>query len=213
MSEDKPIKKISKRYFTFFGGIAFCLIAVILILNGRFFARAIAFPFAFAFGMASYVLYILVYSYGLSLFFREKGFRIRLNNYFFGGLIIFISILMISTLIARTGKVVGTTDQLVPLTLSNFVSEFKSVFAHIDGGKFGDPSEIPFLRPYWQSVMPNLFINPFGGGICGYFLVALIRTPFKDAGTWVIAVLIFLLGAFVIFFPAIKKIVTKGKEP
>ena len=213
MSDNKPIKKISKRYFTFFGGIAFCLIAVILILNGKVFARAIAFPFAFAFGMASYVLYILVYSYGLSLFFREKGFKIRLNNYFFGGLIIFISVLMIATLIARTGKVVGTNEQLATLTLGNFVNEFKSVFAHIDGGKFGDPDEINFLTPYWQSVMPNLFINPFGGGICGYFLVALISTPFKTTGTWVIAVLIFLIGAFVVFFPAIKKIITKDKEP
>ncbi len=205
MSEDKPIKKISKRYFTFFGGIAFCLIAVILILNGKYFARALAFPFAYAFGMASYVLYILVYSYGLSLFFREKGFKIRLNNYFFGGLIIFISILMISTLIARTGKDVMTGEPLAALTLSNFSGEFKNVLAHIDAGK--NP------RPYWDSVMPNLFINPFGGGISGYFLVALISTPFKATGTWVISILILLLGAFVIFFPAIKKIVSKGKEP
>ena len=205
MSDNKPIKKVSKRYFTFFGGIAFCLIAVILILNGKYFARALAFPFAYAFGLVSYAIYILVYSYGLSLFFREKGFKIRLNNYFFGGLLIFISALFIATLIARTGKDMMTGESLTALTLSNFVSEFKNVLGHIDGGKNSNP--------YWDSVMPNLFINPFGGGIVGYFLVALISTPFKTTGTWVIAVLIFLLGAFVIFFPQIKKIITKDKEP
>ena len=60
MQNNKPVKKISKRYFTFFGGIAFCLFAVILILNGRYVARAIAFPFAYLFGLGSYVM---VYAY------------------------------------------------------------------------------------------------------------------------------------------------------
>ena len=132
MSDNKPIKKISKRYFTFFGGIAFCLIAVILILNGKVFARAIAFPFAFAFGMASYVLYILVYSYGLSLFFREKGFKIRLNNYFFGGLLVFISILMVATLIVRSGTHYYTKEPFESLTLNNFASEYDKVLYSIE---------------------------------------------------------------------------------
>ena len=57
MPEKKPVRKIGKRYFTFFGGIAFCLFSVILILNGMYVARAIAFPFAYMFGLGSYVIY------------------------------------------------------------------------------------------------------------------------------------------------------------
>ena len=89
---NKPVKRIDRRYFTFFGGIAFCLFAVALILNVGLPARAISFPFAFMFGLASYVIYVLIYAYGLFLFFREKRLKIRLNNYFFGGFFIFISI-------------------------------------------------------------------------------------------------------------------------
>ena len=114
MPESKQPRKIGKRYFTFFGGIAFCLFSVILILNGKYVARTLAFPFAYAFGLGSYAIYILIYSFGLCLFFREKGFKIRPNNYFFGGLFIFVSILIISTLIVTANK--------TPVTLSNFQS-------------------------------------------------------------------------------------------
>ena len=201
MSDNKPIKKINKRSFTFFGGIAFCLLAVILILNGKYFARALAYPFAWLFGMGSYVIYILIYAYGLSLFFREKGFKIRPNNFFFGGLIIFISLLIISTLIIRN------VNHLTMLTMSNFMEEYTNVINMIE-------SPTPSKMAYWNANFVNLFYgNPFGGGFCGYFLVGALDTLFKGTtGAWVIGVLIFLLGAFVIFFPYIKKIITKGKE-
>ena len=76
MADTKNNKKITKRSFTFFGGIAFCLFAVVLILNVGYIARAIAFPFVYAFGLGSYAIYILIYTYGLFLFFREKGFEV-----------------------------------------------------------------------------------------------------------------------------------------
>ena len=194
MPEKKPVRKIGKRYFTFFGGIAFCLFSVILILNGMYVARAIAFPFAYMFGLGSYVIYILIYSYGLCLFFREKGFKIRPNNYFFGGLFIFIAILIISTLI-----VVANGE---PLMLNNYVSQYQAVMDNIEGSG------------YWKATFVNLFQgNKFGGGFAGYFFVAALSAPLngKPALAWVVAVLVALLGIFLIFLPQFKKIIGVNK--
>ena len=155
----------SKRHFTFFGGIAWCLLAVVLILNVGYVARAIAFPFAYLFGLGSYAIYIGVYAYGLFLFFREKGFKIRFNNFFLGGLIIFISALMIATLIV-------TRDNA--LTMSTFASSYNSVLKGIEEGK-----------TYWNAKFINLFQgNAFGGGIIGYAIVGTFNSAFKTGGTW-----------------------------
>lgn len=212
MPNKKPVKKISKRYFTFFGGIAFCLFAVILILNGRYIARAIAFPFAYLFGLGSYVIYILIYSYGLCLFFREKGFKVRFNNYLFGGLILFIALLLISTLIVTANNfAIEGHDGDKYLTLSNYQDAFKQVMHNIDIDV--EKGRNPGANAYWNAVFVNLFQgNDFGGGFIGYFLVALFNTPFKGiGGTLVISVLIALLGAFIIFLPQIMKIIRGNK--
>ncbi|MBO4856773.1 MAG: DNA translocase FtsK [Bacilli bacterium] len=198
MPNNKAPKKISKRYFTFFGGIAFCLFSVILILNGKYVARTLAFPFAYAFGLGSYAIYILIYSFGLCLFFREKGFKIRPNNYFFGGLFIFISILIISTLIVTANK--------TEVTLSNFQSLYKNVMSNIEAE--GDPNS------YWKATFVNLFQgNAFGGGFVGYFLAGALSTPTggKPALAWVVAILIALLGIFLIFLPQFIKIFKGNK--
>ena len=195
----KPVKKIEKRYFTFFGGIAFCLFAVALILNVGYPARAFAFPFTFLFGLGSYAIYIFIYAYGLFLFFREKRMKVRLNNYFFGGLIIFISVLIIATLI-----VIGT-NKSIDINLKNFNNFYiNDVFKGV--------TEKGEVKGYWNASIVNLFKgNNFGGGYVGYALSALLITGLKTAGAWVIALLILLLGAFVIFFPVIRKMMTNGK--
>ena len=207
MAESKKSKKIGKRYFTFFGGIAFCLFAVILILNGKYVARALAFPFAYMFGLGSYAIYILIYSYGLCLFFREKGFKIRPNNYFFGGLLVFIAILIISTLAVTSNREGG-------LTLSDYQSAYKEVMYNID---INNKDRLPGPNAYWNAVFVNLFQgNAFGGGFAGYFLVAALSTPLggKPALAWAVAILVALLGLFLIFLPQFKKIlgIKKGEK-
>ena len=205
MPEKKPVRKIGKRYFTFFGGIAFCLFAVILILNGKYVARTIAFPFAFMFGLGSYAIYILLYSYGLCLFFREKGFKIRPNNYLFGGLLIFVAALMISTLIVTANE----ADPERLLTLKTFRSLYDDVMRNIEVG-----SEGPKATAYWDATFVNLFQgNKFGGGFAGYFLVGLMNNPLggKPALSWVVAILIALLGVFLVFLPQFKKIIGINK--
>ena len=206
MQEKKKEPVVSKRNISFFGGIAICLFSVILILNVGYFARAIAFPFIYLFGLGSYLVYIFAYSYGLFLFFREKGFKIRLNNYFFGALIIFIAALMISTLIIvnpSTGN---------ELTLSNCVSKFHDVFLKIDVATAEYPGS---WKNYWNSSFVNLFQgNKFGGGLAGYFLVALCWNTLKTGGTWAVAIIVLLFGLFLLFFPVFKKAIVgaKGKE-
>ena len=158
MPESKQPRKIGKRYFTFFGGIAFCLFAVILILNGKYVARALAFPFAYMFGLGSYAIYIFIYAYGLFLFFREKRMKVRLNNYFFGGLIIFISVLIIATLI-----VIGT-NKSIDINLKNFNNFYiNDVFKGV--------TEKGEVKGYWNASIVNLFKgNNFGGGYVGYIM-------------------------------------------
>ena len=207
MADTKNSKKISKRSFTFFGGIAFCLFSVVLILNVGYIARAIAFPFVFAFGLGSYAFYILIYAYGLFLFFREKGFKIRLNNYFFGALILFIGVLMLATLIVTSGMNIGLKDVVNgegTQTAIGFKDFYINVFKSIDG--------VGEWKAYWDSHFINLFQgNKFGGGFVGYALVALCNTGVKTTGTWVITIFVMLIGAFIIFAPSIIHLFTKNK--
>ena len=190
MPDKKPVKKIQKRSFTFFGGIAFCLFAVVLILNVGYVIRAIAYPFVLFFGAASSLIYFFIYAFGLSLFFREKGIKFRFNNYFFGALIIFIGTTMIATLVATSKDA---------LTSSTFFSRYNELMKEPENG-----------RNYWNATFVNLFKLPFGGGLLGYFLIGGLNSAIKTAGSWVISILIILLGAFVIFYPHIMKIIKHG---
>ena len=207
---NKPVKRIDRRYFTFFGGIAFCLFAVVLILNVGLPARAISFPFAFMFGLASYVIYVFIYAYGLFLFFREKRMKIRLNNYFFGGLLIFISILIISTLI-----VLNSGEQTVTLGIKDGTAAdgtaiygFSNYYLNNVFNALSDSKG----NGYWMVKIVSLFKDSkFGGGYAGYALVGLLTAGVKTTGAWVIGILIFFLGAFIIFLPQIIKII-KGRS-
>ena len=199
MPENKPIKKIGKRYFTFFGGIAFCLFAVILILNGRYVARTFAFPFAYLFGLGSYAIYILIYSYGLCLFFREKGFKIRFNNYLFAVICVFLAILIIATLAVRGNAT---------LSLSNFKGEYQYVMEHIE-------NEAGSKNAYWDATFINLFQgNKFGGGFLGYFFVGALTIKGNAALAWVVGIFLALLGLFLVFLPQFMKIlnIKKGQS-
>ncbi len=196
MAETKKKFKLEKKHFTFFGGITLCLLAVVLILNVGYPARAIAFPFIYLFGLGSYVFYLLVYAYGLFMFFKEKAFKIRFNSIFFGSIIIFISALMIATLIV-------TKDNNI--FRDTFSSSYKAVLTGIDG--IGNNSA------YWKAHFINLFRgNNFGGGLVGYAMVGFLNSLFKGTGgTWAIAIIVAVLGLFVVFFPYIYKAI-KGEK-
>ena len=197
MAETKKKFKLQKKHFTFFGGITLCLSAVVLILNVGYPARAIAFPFIYLFGLGSYVFYLLIYAYGLYMFFKEKTLKIRFNSIFFGSIIIFISALMIATLIV-------TKDNNI--FKDTFSSSYKAVLTGIDG--IGNNSA------YWKAHFINLFRgNNFGGGLVGYAMVGFLNSLFKGTGgTWAIAIIVAVLGLFVVFFPYIYKAIKGDKK-
>ena len=212
MATNKKPFIVQKRHFTFVGGIALCLFSVVLILNVGYFARALALPFTYSFGLMSYFFYIFLYIYGLSLFFREKGMKIRFNNYFFGILILFLSAVMIATLVVSSGAMVDGV--LVKISykddIANNVYGFKTfynkyVFEAIDGLNSG--------TAYWKASFINLFQgNKFGGGFVGYAIVGALNGFITSTGTWVVSILIALLGLFVMFFPVFRKLFLKNKK-
>ena len=217
MSTNKKPMIIEKRHFTFVGGIALCLLAVILILNVWYVARALALPFTYGFGLISYVFYIAIYVYGLSLFFREKGIKIRPNNYLFGSIIILIASTMIATLVVTNGALLNNVvikisykdiipedgNQQVVYSYKTFYNKY--VFEGIEGINNGSA--------YWKASFINLFQgNIFGGGFVGYFLVGYLNGFITSTGTWVVSILLALLGLFVMFFPVFKKLFLKSKN-
>lgn len=204
MPSNKPVRKIEKKTFTFFGGIALCLFSVVLILNVGYVARFLALPFTYLFGLCSFILYIALYGIGLFLFFKEKMVKIKVNNFVIGGFIIFISALMISTLIINS-----VSGASIGLKNTNFAYYFQNEVFNKISPKKDNPS---VYEGYWKAGFVNLFSgNNFGGGFIGYALVGLSNSVFKVAGSWVIAILIFMVGAFVIFFPYIRKIITSNR--
>lgn len=195
---NNKVKDIDNKYFSFFSGIALCLFSVVLILNVGYVARLFALPFLYLFGLGSFIIYILTYAYGLYLFFKEKRANIKFNHIAVGIIVIFISALMISTLI-----VLSKDD---PLKLNNFANRYKDVINNVDVNKQGT------FNGYWSAKFINVFSeNKFGGGFIGYFLVALFSFNGAIASAWFFSILILLIGAFIIFYPQIKKILGINK--
>ena len=195
---NNKVKDIDNKYFSFFSGIALCLFSVVLILNVGYVARLFALPFLYLFGLGSFIIYILTYAYGLFLFFKEKRANVKFNHIAVGIIVIFISALMISTLI-----VLSKDD---PLRLNDFANRYKDVINNVDVNKQGT------FNGYWSAKFINVFSgNKFGGGFIGYFLVALFSFNGAKASAWFFSILILLIGAFIIFYPQIKKILGINK--
>lgn len=193
MSENKKTKQISSRYMNFFIGVTICLISVILIMNVGYPARAIAFPFFYAFGIMSYGVYLLLYAVGLSYLFRGKGLKLKINARFFGGLFIFLSGILLATLIVCKKA----------LPDANYFKTYNDLV-------FNTREEVRYTG-YWNTDFINMFNEyfPFGGGLAGYFLVGILPANMRSALAWAIAIVSAILGVFLIFakniFALIKK--------
>lgn len=200
MSEKKKRKPINPRTFNFFIGVMICLFAVILIMNVGYPARAFAFPFFYAFGLISYIVYLIIYGVGLSYLFRGKGLKIRINLRFLGGLLLFVSLVLIATLVQCKGN----------LPTKDFVSTYN----HLVFDKREIPGYANQYEGYWNEFFINMFgISPFGG-IFGYMLISLLPTNLQNGLGWAIAVILAVLGLFLFFIKNIVALVKKqkGKE-
>ena len=195
-------KKSTKKSLYFFGGIALCLTSIILIINYGYIARVFAFPFISVFGLGSYFIYIYLYLLGLSILFRKKVIKIRFKHTFWAFVLFFIATLIIATLVMPN----KTSADINTLTVKNCVNKFVDWNFNVllkDGNT-------DTTKAYFNAKFINMFQEfPYGGGIVGYFLVGLLH---NQVLCWIIAILIVLVGLFVLTYPLIMKIIHKNKK-
>lgn len=213
--------KITNKHFCFFGGIALCLLSVILIMNVGPFARAVSFIFSYLFGIGSYVIYLFVYCVGISLLFRNKGIKIRFKNTFWGLILLFIALLIFLTIFIPKNGLDNVEVNPEFLNLKNIYDESEEIVSlnFYDAYKtwcfdsyFTNAGK---KVSYWYYDFINMFKRfPFGGGLIGYTIVGLMNSlgSVKLSFAWALAILLILQGLFIIFYPLVQKIRKKEKK-
>ena len=198
MSEKKAPKKINPRTVSFFIGVTICLFSVILIMNVGYFARFFALPFFYAFGLVSYAVYLLFYAIGLSYLFRGKGLKFKFTARFFGGVFVFLSLVLIATLIQCKSA----------MPTKGFVSEYNHLV--FDEREITGYANV--YKGYWKENFINMFgPSPFGGGIFGYMILGIMPSNLQSGLGWAIAIISAILGVFLIFLKNIIGLVKKSK--
>ena len=194
MDQKRNNHQVNKTTFAFFLGVAYCLLAVILVVNVGYPARAIAFPFFYLFGINSYLIYLWLYIIGISYLFRRKGIKITFSWRTFGFIFLFIGIDIILTLIFTRNSLPG----------NDFFKQYNDVLFAKQDGSFASNNG------YWNTLFINMFGHyPFGGGLLGYTLVALLIRGTKTVGCWTIAILFAVFGLLLIFIQQIVALISK----
>ncbi len=204
MANKKPFVA-NKNHFYIFIGIAMCLITVILCLNTGPVARYAAFPFVYAFGALSYVLFIVVAALGLRLIFAKKFIKIKLNIYFLATLILLVAGFMFfahfqSMASLNQGEYLALSTN-AELKTYNFRDWYNAYFDN----RYFDFVERPIL---------GLFYYPYASGIVGYFLVALFNNLFNVSfGALIVAIILAVVAVLLYFLPLILRAIGREKEP
>ena len=182
-----------------------CLLAVILCLNTGPGARYAAFPFVYAFGALSYVLFIAVAALGLRFIFTKKFVKIKFNIYFFATLILLIAGFMFyahfqSIFTLEEGKYLALSDNTELNTI-----DFRNWYGAYFGDNYFNFIDKPIL---------GLFAAPYASGIVGYFLVALFNNLFNVSfGALIVAIILAIVAIVLYFLPLILRSIGKEKEP
>jgi len=189
MEETKNIKPISKRFFQIFGGIAICLLSIILIINVGVPARGLSFPFVYTFGIYSYLIFALVYLKGFSMIFQINGLKIKYKSVIVGLILLFICACCFTSLIWNPIAKIGTTFQ-----------EYNTYFF-----KFNYFTENKVL---------NMFSTTQPTNYAGGFLGTIICQPLVAASpvlAYVIVSLLLLTALLITFFPVTMKVFKNRK--
>ena len=205
----KEKKKIipEKKHFAYVGGIALCLLSIILIVDIGWFARAIAFPFLFLFGIVAYVFYILFYIEGIYLLFKEKSLKIDHKIRIVGFFVSLVSLLILVSLIVCSTKGVNLalhSDETAGT--QGFWDYFKGTLDSIKNDK---TEQTGFFAPTYLDVFNRY---PFGGGILGYFLTGLLNQFVGKVGSYILSILALIIGLGLFFLPTIIKVVKKQMQ-
>ncbi len=206
MSNEKKKFETNHKYFSFFGGIAYSLIAVILVVNIGYFARVIAFPFLYLFGMCSYFIYILVYANGIFLLFKGTNMRIRPIR-IIGLVLFFLAALVLTTMFATNGDIAlsNVTGSDTPFFITAYNNAtINKLNNEVNGGYFN----VGWINMFGQLSSTSDSTFAFGGGFIGYFLTAALLLM-GDIGCVVIGVIVLIIGILLFFLPDLINLIKK----
>ena len=196
MGEKKKVKQINPRTFSFFAGVAICLLSVILIMNVGYPARAFAFVPFYLLGIGSYAFYLFLYAVGLSYLFRGKGLGFKLNNKFLGVFLLVLASLIMTTLISCSTDLPG--------------KDFYTQYSNLLFTKTGDGTSFAERGGYWDIQFINMFGHyHFGGGLIGYALTGLLNGNIGKVGTWAITIVVIVLSIIIFFIKEIISVIKK----
>ena len=202
MKEKKPFV-INKNHFYIFFGLFLCLLSIILCLNNRYVARVLSTPFTYVFGATAYLLYISANILGLRLIFAKKFFKIRLNVYIIGTILLLIAGTMFFTHFVTLKSLLGNHLAFVNNTEGktvNFLGAYNNVLKTVEGG-------------YYSPKFLSLLSHPFAGGIIGYFLVGACNAFFgSQSGGFVVAIIICGFAILIYFLPLILRLIGQSKQ-
>ena len=193
----------NKNHFYIFFGLFLCLASLILCLNNRYVARVLSTPFTYAFGAVSYLLYIAINLLGLRLIFAKKFFKIKLNVYVLGTILLivagFIFFTHFASLNAFNGNYIALATDAEKKSI-NFLEALSSVFDSVNGG-------------YYSPTFLSLFSYPFAGGIVGYFLLGACNSLFGiNNGGFIIAIVLCGFALLIYFLPLILRLIGQSKQ-
>jgi hypothetical protein len=180
----KKIRTVKESTLKLVIGLTLCLFSVVLVINVGYFARALAFPTLYAFGIGSYIFYYwFFYTNGILMLFKGHGFKVDFK-FIIGNILFFASTSMLITLIQ-------TKD--VPLG-DNFYELYNLIYTGVEKGQMG------MRGGYFNIDFINMFSEyPVGGGIVGYALVGLCNHYINITVTWIITVVGLIITYLLLF--------------
>ena len=124
---EKPLSKpISQKQFCFFGGVALVLLSLVLIINMWYVARALTFVFTYLLGLASYLLFAILFGIGVYLIVKRQPLKFRLSLKFFGVVLILVSLPLLFTVLKILLSIISEPPECDCFyVLDNFINSFK----------------------------------------------------------------------------------------
>ncbi len=204
MAKEKKKFVPKKKYFTYFGGIALCLLSIILIVNIGVVSRLLTFVPLALFGIVQYVFYGLLYAEGIYLLFKEKSIKISYRIVVVGLVITIFALLVLSTLIDGCPNLMLNASSKEGGN-PGFWASYKALFS---------------TNNYLTVKTVNVFriqvseteTYGFGGGLLGYFITGLMNQFVGVVGSYIICIIALLLGLGFILLPFILKMVRKQMQ-
>lgn len=198
-TNEKKKKILDLKYLYFFGGIALCLVSIILIINVGYIARALAFVPFFAFGITSCALYFALYLIGLYILLKDKVFKFKFKTTVPGFIIFFVGLMITATISTSNLQIDGFN---FTLTLKGtHIDESGVIFANA-GDKFLEIFNTRIVDGYWNAKFLHMFNDSlFGGGYLGFLLTALLNDYVGVGMTQTIGILLMVFGGLLLLGP------------